>query len=67
MTDFEIRSSRGKVRTVARVKAKVSPGDSRGALRVLEDECDRRRLRIDEHTIRGWDQRTGWIDHGGTT
>ena len=67
MTDFEIYATAGKVRRVAALKADVKARDSRGALRLLEDECSRRGLDPAAHVIRGWDQRGGWLEHGGTT
>ncbi len=66
MPTYEIRTGTGKRYTVATVKADLKAGDSRAALRLLEDECDRRGLNPHTHVIREWSQRSGWIDHGGT-
>lgn len=66
MTRFEIRTTTGKCRTVAVVEATTAATDTTAALRLLEDECKRRRISPERHAIRGWDPRRGWITHGGS-
>lgn len=66
MTIFEIRTTDGKIRTRARIDADIKPGDTRLALRLLEDECSKRGWKVTEHAIRGHDSQRGWITHGGT-
>ncbi len=65
MTTWQIHTTAGKRYKVAELQDQAKPGDSRAAVRLLEDECDRRGLNPDQHVIRGWDQRRGWIEHGG--
>jgi hypothetical protein len=67
MTTFEIRTRTGKRYTVAQVERDTDPHDKRGALRILEDQCEGRDLDITRHTIRAWCQYHGHHDHGSTT
>jgi hypothetical protein len=51
---------------VVRLDVAFKATDSRRAIRLLEDECEKRDLSPDDHAIRLHDRNAGWITHGGT-
>lgn len=65
MTQYELRNTDGKIRTVAAFTADTDPRDDLAVAMLLRDQCKARRLNPTTHELRSWSQRTGWTTHGG--